>query len=278
MKHFIFTIGALLLGGITAQAQFADYQSVLREDRMWVNYYDYNNLYYDETNGDITTKPYTLIYTYELKGDTVVDDKSYKKCYMRISEKCDLGAGCDVKDLSLYSSNPVALVREEGMKVVSKLLDYPKNLVPDYFYSLGMGDSEYVSYDFEDYRQDVINGSCSVSLVNLGGHDCNLYNRMWPDIVLESVGPCSGLGTLLFSEWAVSTGMIFTESGLSHVLDGNGNIIYKSPEYHNTITAINDITIPANVVDEHYYNLQGQRVDNPTPGIYIHGGKKVVVK
>lgn len=27
-----------------------------------------------------------------------------------------------------------------------------------------------------------------------------------------------------------------------------------------------------------YYNLNGQVVKNPTPGIYIHGGKKVVIK
>ena len=27
-----------------------------------------------------------------------------------------------------------------------------------------------------------------------------------------------------------------------------------------------------------YYNLQGQPVNNPTTGIYIHNGKKVIVR
>ena len=30
--------------------------------------------------------------------------------------------------------------------------------------------------------------------------------------------------------------------------------------------------------DDAYYNLMGQRVENPTPGIYIHNGKKVIVR
>jgi len=30
--------------------------------------------------------------------------------------------------------------------------------------------------------------------------------------------------------------------------------------------------------DGAYYNLQGQRVDNPTKGLFIHNGKKVILK
>ena len=42
-------------------------------------------------------------------------------------------------------------------------------------------------------------------------------------------------------------------------------------------TAIN--AVKSNVVENGtYYNLAGQRVNNPTKGLYIVNGKKVIVK
>ncbi len=35
---------------------------------------------------------------------------------------------------------------------------------------------------------------------------------------------------------------------------------------------------PADVDDNSYYNLQGQRIDKPSCGIYIHGGKKIIIQ
>lgn len=45
----------------------------------------------------------------------------------------------------------------------------------------------------------------------------------------------------------------------------------------NGTSGINDIRVDA-AKDQHFYNLQGMRVDHPTKGVYIHAGKKVVVK
>ena len=44
-----------------------------------------------------------------------------------------------------------------------------------------------------------------------------------------------------------------------------------------TVTGIETISTNGNG-DNTYYNLMGQPVANPTPGIYIRGGKKVIVK
>ena len=44
-----------------------------------------------------------------------------------------------------------------------------------------------------------------------------------------------------------------------------------------TVTGIETISTNGNG-DNTYYNLMGQPVTNPTPGIYIRGGKKVIVK
>ncbi|WP_278670879.1 leucine-rich repeat domain-containing protein [Leyella stercorea] len=46
----------------------------------------------------------------------------------------------------------------------------------------------------------------------------------------------------------------------------------------NTATAINGITNNPVVKDETYYNLQGVKVQRPQHGVFIHNGKKVVLK
>ncbi len=46
----------------------------------------------------------------------------------------------------------------------------------------------------------------------------------------------------------------------------------------NTATAINGITNNPVVKDEAYYNLQGVKVQRPQHGVFIHNGKKVVLK
>ena len=47
----------------------------------------------------------------------------------------------------------------------------------------------------------------------------------------------------------------------------------------DTTTGIEDITIDGeNKGNDTFYNLNGQRVSNPQRGIYIHNGKKVIIK
>ena len=71
--------------------------------------------------------------------------------------------------------------------------------------------------------------------------------------------------------------------GVSHVIE-NGEIVYKTGAYNPDITlGIGDVVAdqPERMTDGNYYNLMGQPVgkDVPTvPGIYIHQGKKVLVR
>ena len=46
----------------------------------------------------------------------------------------------------------------------------------------------------------------------------------------------------------------------------------------NTATAINGVTNNPVVKDDAYYNLQGVKVQRPQHGVFIHNGKKVVLK
>ena len=71
--------------------------------------------------------------------------------------------------------------------------------------------------------------------------------------------------------------------GLSHVIK-NGEIIYKGMRYRDGATdgideVVTDMT--NRVLDPNYYNLMGQPVGKylpTTPGIYIHQGKKIIVR
>ena len=46
----------------------------------------------------------------------------------------------------------------------------------------------------------------------------------------------------------------------------------------NTTNAIVTIDAEEKNVDNAYYNLNGQRVNKPQQGIYIHKGKKIVIR
>ena len=64
-----------------------------------------------------------------------------------------------------------------------------------------------------------------------------------------------------------------TLSGSAKVL-----FVFDDGEDHNIVNAIETVE-NNNVVDNNaYYNLQGQRVENPQHGVFIHNGKKVVLK
>ena len=59
---------------------------------------------------------------------------------------------------------------------------------------------------------------------------------------------------------------------------GNGSNSPLRVYVDNTATAIDGITNNHVVKDEAYYNLQGVKVQHPQHGVFIHNGKKVVLK
>ncbi len=59
--------------------------------------------------------------------------------------------------------------------------------------------------------------------------------------------------------------------------DADDNFISWVQECVSSYTGINNIESPVKVSDE-YYDLSGRQVSNPTKGLYINNGKKVVIK
>ena len=276
MKKILF--GLLMLLGITGvQAQESEYVPVVREGVKRVYLYD---------KGVDENGPF-VFYTEEMRGDTTINGIPFKKLYRYFSGELDVN-----------TTYPYAYIREVDKKDYAVLNDqvnlgdfnlykngYPK-IESENYEAFG----EYLIYDFNDfvafYDDNSMYKIVSTGEEAVGDAMRTAYylNEAKTGLILESVGAVTE-GSLLFpfvSRWV--NGPHPHTLGLSHVIE-NGAIVYKSPRYEemqNKVnpTGISDITVAEKTNgDNRYYNLMGQPVAEPTqPGIYIHQGKKVVVK
>ena len=60
--------------------------------------------------------------------------------------------------------------------------------------------------------------------------------------------------------------------------DVPGNAPTLSFDFGGDVTGISTIDNGQQTTDNRWYDLSGRRVENPTKGMYIHNGKKVIVK
>lgn len=274
----------LLLSAITALACWSgidmvaqDYVPVVREGVKRVYLYD---------KGVDENGPF-VYYTEEMRGETTINGISFKNLYRYFSNELDEN-----------TTEPYAYIREVDKKVYAVLNDqvnlgdfnlynngYPK-IESENYEAFG----EYLIYDFNDfvafYDDNSMYKIVSTGEEAVGDAMRTAYylNEAKTGLILESVGAVTE-GSLLFpfvSRWV--NGPHPHTLGLSHVIE-NGAIVYKSPRYEEMqnkvgATGISDITVKEKTNgDNRYYNLMGQPVAEPTqPGIYIHQGKKIVVK
>ena len=149
---------------------------------------------------------------------------------------------------------------------------------------------EYLIYDFNDFvafydtysRIKVV--ETGVETVGDALRKAYYVTETKRGLILESVGAVTEGGLLFPMTGRWVNGPHPHTLGLSHVIE-NGEVVYKSPRYdylHGLITptAVVDLkTDDMPQADNLYYNLMGQPVAKPTqPGIYIHQGKKIVIK
>ena len=113
---------------------------------------------------------------------------------------------------------------------------------------------------------------------------CHHYTWTYEDdeVIIEGIGYDGQAGMPLFYFEYFITGFQVTYY-LSHVIE-NGEIIYKGSAYNpDVLVGIDEVVTDktGGLTDGIYYNLMGQPMgkDVPTtPGIYIHNGKKIVVR
>ena len=284
MKKII--TGLLMLIGITSvQAQEYEYVPLVREGMQWVYAAQFNGCQYDR---------FDTYYTLQIKGDTVISGIPFKKL---------------IYELSQNTPSPIkatlAYVREEDKIVYAVMNQNFDNQDPLYSYPFPVIKSEnynafgeYIIYNFNDIIGFF--GEYDLPLEEGEMVSTNNGNRRYyhvtstegdPSIrkpgIVEGVGFDGGSGNLIFFTWSkfINCPKVLN-CGLIQVVDENGTIELYGRRYEE----LKDYLTPTNVENvrndnrsqsDTYYNLLGEPVSRTkptTPGIYIKGCKKFVIK
>ncbi len=265
------------------------YMPLLREGIKWVNERVVVN------NGDTTCN----YYTYEFKGNHPVKDgyhRTYKALYRYDGRSHELDVESDslVAGLREYWKEIVYLNNEPLNNVISQGRDMI-GFTAGYLYMLigslngnGTCKNYYIDYQKEQFLND--ENFVEAEPIMIDGYRCSRLAYIGENgdtlaYVVEGIGFDSrDMGDLLtpftrkpdpdadYQEWC----------GLSHVVK-DGKVIYKGMRYREGADGIDEAVAdqPRRPLDENYYDLTGRAVgkDVPTvPGIYIHQGKKIVVR
>lgn len=294
-KTLLFTLLAML-GMSQLGAQEYEYVPFVREGVKWVCSYDNPCIGVDDF---IPFGEHYFIL--EMKGDTCIEGKCYKPVHYY--------SGNSINE----ENDTVPVYLREENKVVYGIIPNEKR----YFecpvgigtivngldlYSAVQTGVEFILYDFNDpagFYEDLdvafysqLHYSCE-EMVQIG----NTLRKKQVFSFVESEGVYFGNnyiiegigyggddpGTPLNYFYGIFTGTIQVIYTLSHVIE-NGQIVYKTRCYDPDVTlGVEEVAVDLNQrqLDENYYNLMGQPVgkDVPTtPGIYIHQGKKVLVR
>ena len=242
-------------------------------------------------------------YTLEMKGDTMINGKAYKPVHLYSGESID------------ESNDTVPVYLREEDKVVYGIIPDERRY---WECPVGIGTmvencrfacdnikagEEFKLYDFNDpanfYENEVTTWMSPLhynyaDTVQVGDRLSKRHSISFNSIadheefIIDGIGYVGNddylpLGTPLNYFYPVSSGMTQVDYRLSHVIE-DGKIIYKGMRYREcALDGIDEVVADRAVrpIDGNYYNLMGQPVGTQVPsvpGIYIHQGKKIVVR
>ncbi len=156
------------------------------------------------------------LYRYEMRGDTVIDSKTYKKCYCISMSRQPLW---DTVGVHCSNEVPAACLRQDGYEVYCRFPDKP----------------EFLLYDFDG--PVVVKGykgsPTPSTYTTIDGYRCAVYVSDWGnDLYIEGIGSVSRYtGDLLHTTFSYATGTIYTQHGMSHVENADGKVIFIGPDY-----------------------------------------------
>jgi hypothetical protein len=288
MKKTLLISILAMLGLTQAAAQEYEYVPFVREGVKWV--YIIYNTEWGTPDPDLPTG--YCYRTLEIKGDTIINGMSYKAMHKY---------SCNAIDTQ---NDTVPIYLREEDKIVYGIIpdgkiyyDCPINIS---WINNEYNGQEFVVYDFNDqasfwedksmdYDPTELNGDfeiLSTDTITLGTHRVKRYLNRYGSLdfyLVEGVGidwPGFGYTLNFFMGYATFLPVYH----FSHVIE-DGQIIYKGFNFEpNQWNAIDEVVAerPSGAIfDDQYYNLMGQPVgkDVPTtPGIYIHHGKKIVIR
>ena len=281
MKKII--IGMLMLMGITgAQAQEYEYVPLVREGVQWV----FAFLTHTTPSANCGAWVETF-YTLEFKGDTTINGIEYKNLVYDLNNK-----------VSDPQRGTLAYMREADKRVYAIVNTDFNNYDHFMIYgsprieNVGGTEGELVIFDFNDLKQFYLdNGFGGINEAQdtlINGSIRKFYTfESNPQLkIIEGIGE-DVVGNFLFpfcARWANC--QVTMTMGLCYVKDADGNIEYYGRKYaelkdYLTITGVNTIRVDNNPRADVYFNLLGEPVSTTpptTPGIYIKGCKKLVIK
>ena len=267
-----------------------EYVPFVRDGVQWVYYYD-NPFRMEILDMDEGIQ----YYSFEMKGDVVIGDKHYKQvCLTR-----------HLNEFNTVVEDFIPVYLREEDKVVYAIqpdgINYPQcpvgigKWVSESF-DPEMGEcEEFVLYDFNDpitlYSEELASHDFqyrATDYVNIGPHVSKRHQYKTHrytsdnDVIIEGIGfdsPTKGTPLFYFNQDITGLQVGYF---LSHVVE-NGEIIYKGAHYkQNPSDGIDEVAEGQQLrADGNYYDLMGRTVggDLPTtPGIYIHQGKKIIIR
>ena len=301
MKKYLLTIVLALLGLAQAMAQENEYLPLVREGVKWINEKVIVN------NGD-TTRYY---YTFEISGVSNLGSFNYlydfRDCHYYtgnenndsiISSITNYPASESIPDcIFCYDNHALKKAKEEqGLLYYHDMHDMDSSvwhgaqLLYNFAHNYPSGMCSWYPFNEWAYADYYGTEFPEIAPIEIEGYDCRRYAYIeYGDTlayVVEGIGFDSrDMGDLLtpftrrpdpnadYQEWC----------GLCHVVK-DGKVIYKGMRYSpNNMTGIDEVVVDkvSRPQDTRYYDLMGRPVGTEvptTPGIYIHQGKKIVVR
>lgn len=193
-RYILAVIIAVLTANITMATEAADdddYVPVVREGVVWGHYY-YGSYFKD---GSGINADHIVFYREELKGDTIIDGKTYKKCYRY--------GNYGINEPKL-GSTIISFMREENKKVYVRA-NYSDNnpwlkVVNEGYF--GDYDGELLVYDFNvskvgdslasrlHYDPEVVK---RISKITIDGKSRKIFSTNMGNTYIEGIGMVDGL-------------------------------------------------------------------------------------
>ena len=303
--RYVVEDGEIIYKGLNYEGEKPDpddyeYVPFVREGVKWVCYYD------NPVEGQDDVLPGGIhFFTFEIKGDTVINGKAYKPVHYYSGN--DIDPGNDTVPVFVREDQKVvyALIPDQRQYLECPIGIGTIAIFPNIYSSVIVGREfplyrfRYPEYydcidDYDVYLYNVPAASSTRSVVYDGMDLTQVGDRMnrrynyhrndaANDCVVEGIGYAGdSAGTPFNYFYGQTTGTNQVQYYLSHVVK-DGKIIFKTANYRNPHDGINEVVADGTrrPADPHYYNLMGQPVGTTvptTPGIYIHQGRKVVVR
>ena len=299
MKKSLLISILALLGMTQAVAQDAyPLLPMVQEGKKWVNekvVINHGDTVYNYYTYEITGKVQNILYPltestmicqyYEGASREMTNDSII--CYLEEN---------DFSDVDCFFNLALDRVENEGRNLI-KRIEYVSSEHREALYFLNRWHHYYlpdglpglyIEYQLEPFLTE--ENFYQVESIDIEGYDCHRYAHVDQEgniicYLVEGIGFDSrDMGDLLtpFTRKPDPDADYQEYWGLSHVIK-DGKIIYKGMRYNEDhLSAVGEVAADRQRAgDSNYYNLMGQPVgkDVPTaPGIYIHQGKKIIVR